>query len=129
MKIFTSGEKSSWSTKVNFVDINNVLVGYDMHQSCCEHAGWYISREKRLDTDDTKTLTNDDVNGYVFDPKYFEEVLAAEVYDGGMVRFKIVNPYDPIDELYLHIFNSHNGYYGHGFTVEHSGTVVNTGNL
>jgi uncharacterized protein YcnI len=127
MKIFDIGE--GWDSKVNFVDVNNVLVGYDTHQSCCEHAGWYISIAKRTDTDDTSTLTNTDVEKHNFDPNYFEEVSGAEVYDGGMVRFKLVNPNDPIDELYLHLFNCHNGYYGHGFTVEHSGTVVNGGSL
>lgn len=28
--------------KINFVDENNVLLGYDMSQDCCEHADWFI---------------------------------------------------------------------------------------
>ncbi len=127
MKIFNNG--SGWESKVNFVDINNVLVGYDTDQSCCEHAGWYISREKRLDIDDGKTIAETDIDKHNFDPNYFEEVSGADVEDGGMVRFKLINPNDPIDELYLHIFNSHNGYYGHGFIVTHSGTVIQSGTL
>ena len=29
-----------WPTKVNFVDSNNVMLGYDMEQNCCEVATW-----------------------------------------------------------------------------------------
>jgi hypothetical protein len=29
--------------KVNFIDSNNVILGYDLGQSCCEHAFWTIS--------------------------------------------------------------------------------------
>lgn len=29
--------------KVNFVDENNVIVGYDTNQHCSEHAGWFIA--------------------------------------------------------------------------------------
>ena len=36
MKIFED------NIKVNFVDENNVFVGYDMRQSCCEQAGYFF---------------------------------------------------------------------------------------
>jgi len=42
MKVFDKGGK------VNFVDKNNVLVGYDMNSSCCEEFGWYIRDEITL---------------------------------------------------------------------------------
>ena len=29
--------------KVNFVDENNVILGYDMNQNCCEDADWFIT--------------------------------------------------------------------------------------
>ena len=29
--------------KVNFVDENNVFVGYDLLQDCCEDANWFIA--------------------------------------------------------------------------------------
>lgn len=123
MKIFLNLED-----KVNFVDQNNTLIGYDLSQSCCEHAGWYISESKRTDTDDKTALSiTDGLDGYVFDSDYFEQVEGADVYDGGMVRFRLVEDGKP--DLFLHIFNSHNGYYGHGFSVSHSGTVVRTDTL
>ena len=37
MKILEIGEK------INFIDENNVFVGYDLGQNCCENASWFIS--------------------------------------------------------------------------------------
>ena len=126
MKIFNSGEDSAWDKKVNFVDDNNTFVGYDMSRSCCEHADWFISN-----TEDNKPLENEKgeyINGiidgledYFFDVLYFVNVEPQKDKDsgytyldsGGMVRFKIVAK--DKEPLYLHIYNSHNGYYGHGF--------------
>jgi hypothetical protein len=63
------------------------------------------------------------VADYRFDPDYFEDVIPARskygsnvLDEGGMVRFRLVAEGKP--DLYLHLFNSHNGYYSHGFNVE-----------
>jgi hypothetical protein len=125
MKILRN-QIDAWADKVNFVDANNVLVGYDISQQCCEHAGWYIADHRRTDTNDKKTIV-DGLDGYAFDSNFFERVPGAAVEDGGMVRFRLVEEGKP--DLFLHIFNSHNGYYGHGFTAEHSGTVVQSAYL
>lgn len=47
MKIFTK-ENSNWDSKVNFVDENNVVLGYDLSQDCCEHADWFIADKPQL---------------------------------------------------------------------------------
>lgn len=124
MKIITINP-DSWGNKVNFVDQNNTVVGYDLSQDCCEHAGWYISESRHTDTNDKRAVPN--VDDYAFDRDFFEQVEGADVEEGGMVRFRLIAAGKP--DLYLHIFNSHNGYYGHGFEVEHSGTVVRNGSL
>jgi len=123
VKIFT-GNESSWSEKVNFVDDNDVFVGYDMGQCCCEYAGWYIA-ESVTPYDynsDLSSATPPDVESYVFDKDYFEHVAEGDLDSGGMVVFKLIADNKP--DLFLHIFNSHNGYYGHGFQVKHSGVIV-----
>ena len=137
MRIFYSKPESSWGRKINFVDTNNRFVGYDFESSCCEHFGFYLSRRERNDMPDKglfggdigfqekMQLTLDDgtpfvIEGYFFDPYYFVEVEIPvredgyrEYFDeGGMVRFKIKKR---SSEIYLHLFNCHNGYYGHGF--------------
>jgi len=99
--------------RVNFVDINNVFVGYGLEQDCCENAGYFIN-EKELDNiPENHSLENSVLKEYVFDTKYFKEVLDVSKHDGSMVRFKLIALNHP--DLFLHLYNYHNGYYGHGF--------------
>lgn len=128
MKIF-EGSESSWPSKVNFVDINDVFVGYDTAQDCCEDAGWFIAEkiEAYAYSDDYSQRADHDIEPYVFDTTFFAEVGSKDLDSGGQVAFKLVADGKP--DLYLNIFNSHNGYYGHGFEVKHSGHVVREGVL
>lgn len=128
MKIF-EGNTSSWGSKVNFVDDNDVFVGYDTDQSCCEHADWFIaSAITPYDyNDDIDSKETPDIEGYCFDPQFFEDVESSDLDSGGMAAFKLISDGKP--DLYLHLFNSHNGYYGHGFEVKHGGEVVREGCL
>lgn len=121
MKIFTP-ENSGWGSKINFVDNNNVLVGYDTHQDCCEDAGWFIAKEitpytYHLDT--TSFDIPENIGSYVFDPSYYDFVGSEDLDAGDMVLFKLVSPKAP--DLYLHIYNAHNGYYSHGLTMDING--------
>ncbi len=135
MRIFDS-DRGGWGEKVNFADHNNVMVGYDMGQSCCEHADWFISETEDNNIEDKKQ-PNEGLEEYVFDKSYFVEVEPAQegsdtykysVLDsGGMVRFKMVAPGKP--DLFLHIYNSHNGYYGHGFEFMDGAQEIRVGSL
>jgi len=127
MKIF-EGIESSFSSKINFVDNNDVFVGYDTAQDCCEDAGWFITDKitpYSYDVGDSKEVP--DVTMYSFDPDFFEEVKSIDLDEGGEVAFKMVADGKP--DLYLHLFNAHNGYYGHGFEVKHGGEIVKDGCL
>ena len=108
MKIFDQTE--AFPGKVNFVDKNNVCLGYDMDQCCCETADWFISDEEKRTYD--VDIIEFDVEDFVFDPTYFEQVDCSELNEGGMVRFRLVNG---DSELFIHLYNCHNGYYRHGF--------------
>lgn len=113
-------KESGWDSKVNFVDENDVFVGYDTCQCCCEDAGYFISEDKneqyRCDGN-----TNDEfvTDGYVFDVSYCVGVDSDDLDDGGQVCFRLTK--DGSDDLYLHLYNSHNGYYSHGFETSHMG--------
>ena len=125
MKIFNK------DGKINFVDDNNVFVGFDDGQSCCEYFGWVLSRQFPVDEDirgAEEHSNNIDPDGYQFDPNFFEEKINGNYgFDGGGVAiFKLVKGHD---HLFLTLFNSHNGYYGHGFEVKHGGITVNSGCL
>ena len=130
MKVFTP--ENSFEDRINFLDSNNVLVGFQTHQDCCETSGWYFSKNKKTDTDyDEGVMELEEENilvkDYNFDPDYFEEVKDANVEEGGMIRFRLID--DKKNELFLHIFNSHNGYYSHGFSVSIPGKKVIEGSI
>lgn len=107
--------------KINFIDENNILVGFDMTSSCCEKFGWSITSIKPLNmkTAENEDKTPDDLEDYRFDPNFFEELKdAGESGDDAGVIFCLVNKNCSRDVLYLTLYNSHNGYYSHGFSME-----------
>lgn len=126
MKIF-KGNESSWSSKVNFVDNNDVFVGYDTGQCCCEDAGWFIALEKtRYEYDLEAPNHGQELANYVFDKEYFE--YGDGYFDSGaIVVFKLTANNKP--DLYLHLYNVHNGYYSHGFELKHGENLIKEGYL
>jgi hypothetical protein len=126
MKIFDNSEP--WTSKTNFVDENNVYLGYDMHQSCCENANWFISDtvcEKPMD----RNHDEGDLSAWVFDTSYFKQIVSDDEYlfdGGGMVAFRIVNGEK---EKFIHLYNVHNGYYGHGFDFKVNDQTIQSDTL
>lgn len=115
-----------WTSKVNFTDSNDVFVGFDMEQCCCEDFGWYVRKE--IDTGDNEDKNVTDFEGYVFDTSFFKEVEFDEPGgESNFAIFKLVK--DDCPELYLHLYNHHNGYYGHGFVATIGGEVWLNGGL
>lgn len=106
--------------KVNFIDRNDTFIGYDTRTLCCEYADWFLSykKDKKLTESDMRgdwTPQKDlDVSGYCFDTGYFEE------YDY-RVQFRMKKKGAP--NIYLNLFNCHNGYYYHGFTAQVNGEI------
>ncbi len=121
MKI--SNKEAGWESKVNFVDENDVFLGYDTAQDCCEDAGWFISdkEDEPYSCEGNKSFT-DNTEGYVFDTEYMNLVDSSDLDDGGQVCFKITHKGK--QDLFIHLYNSHNGYYGHGFTFTVDGKKV-----
>lgn len=125
MKIFNKTE--SWTEKVNFVDENNVYLGYDLSQSCCENADWFIWDEPCKSVPTSESDKSEDLTGWVFDTSFFEQVNDEREFDeGGMAIFRIVKG---DREKFIHIYNSHNGYYGHGFDFKIGEDTVQSGSL
>jgi hypothetical protein len=134
MRYFCS-DNSFWTTKVNFVDENNVLVGYDFGSNCCEEFGWYI-HNKVGKANEEDPVFSDGIDGnalneflkeWTFDTSFFEEFSNEKRYDEeNFAVFRLVNG---DNELFLHLYNSHNGYYSHGFDFSKDGQVIHTGCL
>ena len=99
---------------INFVDENNVFLGYDLNQDCCENADWFIAAEPQL-----KPIKRDNDNpsldGWLFDRDWRMEIKGGPLDEGRMLAFRIRK--GP-SEQFIHIFNEHNGYYAHGFTFQ-----------
>ena len=125
MKVFEQ------NSKFNFVDENNVLVGYDSGQSCCEHASWFFSDKVEKESGgQAEQQTPEGIADYRFDPDFFEQVSNPGDFDGGgMVAFRCVKLDGKGPDIYLHLFNCHNGYYGHGFEMTVDGKNLRDGCL
>ena len=132
MKAFTASN-SPWDSKVNFVDDNNVLVGYDLTQYCCERAGWFVSDiqpilDKWLPE---KEEQPDEIPGFNFDPEFRYTSVDEEESDRDVqnfIVFRLVNA-ETKEEKFLCLYNCHNGYYAHGFDFEVPGLVSESGLL
>lgn len=113
MRVITCDK--TYSESVNFVDTNGVFVGYDLAQDCCEYADWFIHEDSGLDEYPEEGLFKPEyIDGYVFDPAYCEERSLNDGDEGGIAEFKLMRGNQT---RYLYLFNSHNGYYGHGFKM------------
>ncbi len=118
--------------KLNFVDENNVFVGYDYTQDCCESFGYFISDKILNDIPDKKENKDDfDLEDYIFDINFFKENVVKDDDGGGSILFKLQKLWvaPGAADLYLRLFNCHNGYYGHGFTMDIESKTFRTGTL
>lgn len=108
MRVFFTDEE--WSQKLNVVDDNNLLVGYDWGQCCCENFDYDFRKTK----DDPNSLNEQDLEGWFFLDEIPEEESEGEWDSNNLAFFKIHNPVTE-EEGYLVLSNCHNGYYSHGF--------------
>lgn len=93
--------------------------GFDNIQDCCEKFGWLLTRDIPKNIDCEKVPMPDCNNDYVFDVGYCNmSTITEDLYCGDSVTFKLYSKSNKEDILYLTFYNSHNGYYGHGFVVK-----------
>jgi hypothetical protein len=131
--------------RINYVDINDVYVGFDDFQSCCESFGHYFTATPDPEGETLEQPAN--LADLVFDPEFFE--TTGDDDGGGHAVFRLVAPHlarirndrasreaereiqrwGGVSEVYLVIFNHHNGYYSHGFDFSVGGKVVQSGAL
>lgn len=118
IKLFETG------TKLNFIDDRNVFAGFDFEQACCEWFGWRVLVDGRCDVYaqgdadkpgalemqdwvfDTETPPREDLTGILPD---------VSLDEGGAVAFRIRNEWLLDEKGWLVLYNSHNGYYHHGW--------------
>jgi hypothetical protein len=129
MRVFEKTRESGWGNRLNVVDENNVVVGYDYESSCCERFGYYFTKKKPDKLDDEPIDEGSfDHSGYVFDTSYEEAVPLSGGYDeGGATSFKLTKTGEP--DLFLVLYNHHNGYYSHGFDMTKDDEEFKSGSI
>lgn len=127
-RIICKKGNSSWEESLNFVDENNVVLGYDFSAQCCEDFGYHYEDASGATVD----VADDELEPFRFDTEYFasnraEGELPADVGEFDLwARFRIVSPER---ELFIVLTNAHNGYYGHGFELSADDRVLREGGL
>lgn len=108
----------NWSSSINFIDDKDNFVGFDMEADCCEQFGWYISREAIAfdDYESSVELQEEELVGYRFDTTFVDNYDFDET-----IVFRLVS--DKGGVAYLHLYNSHNGYYSHGWEARMDGVT------
>lgn len=119
MKLFE--DENSW----NWVDENNVVLGFRNSSQCCEQFGYcYFAKEP---TDDISLKDEeaiiDSLDDFVFDNSYYTFLHNSSSNCGGYVAFRIVNK-NTNETVYLTIYNHHNGWYSHGFQFKHKNDII-----
>lgn len=78
VRVFTS--EDSFEYKINFVDDNDVFLGFDYSQSCCEWFGYLILKELPdfLDYEQVRGRRESlepeiDIKDYYFDTSFFKK--------------------------------------------------------
>lgn len=116
--------------RVNFVDSENVFVGYEITQKCCEYSNFKISDyHGNFIMNDVLLKIHSGDNNFIFDKTFFEIFDPDEdQYENELkyVKFKI---YTPEEEYYLFIYNKHNGYYAHGFEFRDKDNIIQEGSI
>ena len=118
MKIFTPD--NSFDSKVNFVDENNRVVGFSMAYDCCEKFGYAVCRVIPATSEEAEMAGECVPDEATLAPYRFVEEQpsdcltdGADVEGGGGLAFRIAADGQP--DMYVVIWNHHNGWYSHGF--------------
>ena len=118
--LFFDGKRNgpkAWEDKFNWVDENNVFVGFDSSQYCCEDFRYVY-------LDESLKIVNDPYIGpFSFVPNMIDEdqikkIEVCEYMKGQKdYRWTAFQMTDGETTLYLILLNMHNGYYCHGFEL------------
>ncbi len=112
---------------MNFVDDNNVFVGFDYSSSCCESFGWRVCDENPCGKEVFQEESGQtEWPSFQFDPEFFQEAPEGDD-EGGTAVFRLIRecPISGIkEEKWLQIWNYHNGYYSHGFEFGVQGGIT-----
>ena len=110
MRLFERTSESGWGNRLNLIDENNVFVGYDYEQDCCEDFGYKFETSKRNIIEEKP-----DLNGAFFTLNHKKLKSTDDYYDDGDYEYGFEIKLANGELIWFVIYNYHNGYYSHGF--------------
>ena len=123
-----------FNDKVNFIDENNVFVGFSTRIDCCENCFWWLctdwTRAKKIDNckkiiEGSISELNEKLKGFVFNTNFFRQYKGEDRFEeGGAVVFKLMKKNK---RIFLILENHHNGYYSHGFELMDNDELIQDG--
>ena len=76
-----------------------------------------LSTDEIYDVDGAESIEPyTELEDYNFDTSFFQRSDPDKNFDEGLAIFRLLHMSDG-EDLYLHLYNIHNGYYGHGFKM------------
>lgn len=112
MKVF------HYSGSINFIDENDVFLGYVLEQSCNERSDFNISWDrkfkKKIEYKDVSELDSI-LDGYLFDTHFMLKYYDSKNTDRAYAIFRLKKNGEK--NIYISLSNQHNGYYSHGFSL------------
>ena len=114
---------------LDVVDSENNLVGFSLEDGCCAIGGWIISEKQAIADYEQAEQKEFDLSTYIFDVAYKPEVGFSDNGDTRSVTFRMEDwsyPGEKKPALYLHLWNTHNGYYSKGFVSKFDEVVEGT---
>lgn len=112
MKVF------HYSGSINFIDENDVFLGYLLEQSCNERSDfnlfWDRKCKNKIEYKDLSELDSI-LDGYFFDTHFMLKYYDSKNTDRAYALFRLKK--DGEKNVYISLSNQHNGYYSHGFNL------------
>lgn len=112
MKVF------HYSGSINFIDENDVFLGYVLEQSCNERSNFELSWDrkfkKKIEYKDVSELDSI-LDGYFFDTNFMLKYYDSKNTDREYAVFRLKKNGEK--NAYIFLSNQHSGYYSHGFSL------------
>ena len=130
MRLFNA-RNDTWGMKWAWVDENNIVLGFDSHQCCCEDYGYYYHTDLQKPVETEIELTDKGLEIYRFDPAFHACGILDGLDCGNSFTVRLIDSTGSAEhpEVYLTIYNSRNGYYSHGFVFDKGSTTIYDGYL
>jgi hypothetical protein len=134
MRIFTP--ENSIDGRINFVDEDNVYVGYELHVDCCEQPGWFFTRkfdartekilQKAVAAEDKDIMDSLRVTVSLEELEQYRFKIDAAVKGTRYCGYRVITLQNVATKkyLYLVLYNLHNGYYAHELLIKDVRNVI-----